>query len=87
MASAGPFRDPRYLQSVLEGCVREKNLSSFYPPGSNATAQIAQVIAQSGVLAQLSSEWRLQGEMATDLVKLALFDVILYVDEYVLFYA
>lgn len=54
-------------------------MSAFYPPGS--VEQIAQRVASSGALQRLVSEWRLPMEIAHDLVKLSLFDTILYLDD------
>lgn len=67
------------IASVLDACVRDQNISAFYPPGS--TQQIASRIASSGVLNKLASDWRLPKEVAFDVVKLALFDVILLIDD------
>jgi hypothetical protein len=36
---------------------------------------------QSGALAKLASEWRLPVELAADLVKISLFDVVVLVDD------
>jgi hypothetical protein len=38
-------------------------------------------VLQSGALQQLSSNWRLPLELASDLVKIALFDVVVLVDD------
>jgi len=54
-------------------------LNAFYPPGS--VEQIAQRVSQSGVLDKLAAAWRLPVELAADLVKIALFDVVILVDD------
>lgn len=54
-------------------------LQAFYPPGS--LDQISARIVQSGALNRLSAEWRLPKEIAFDCAKIALFDVILYLDD------
>ena len=41
---------------------------------------IAAKVASSGALAKISQEWRIDPEIASDLVQLALWDVVLYVD-------
>nr|XP_019014543.1 uncharacterized protein I206_00626 [Kwoniella pini CBS 10737]OCF53324.1 hypothetical protein I206_00626 [Kwoniella pini CBS 10737] len=66
------------LQSLTQ-CVQEQKIQAFYPPGS--LDAIAQRVAASGVLSKIASEWRMPLELASDLVKLSLFDVILYVDD------
>lgn len=54
-------------------------LQAFYPPGS--LEPLAQRIAQTGAINTLATQWRLPMEIASDLVKLALFDIILYCDD------
>lgn len=56
-----------------------KNLSAFYPPGS--LSQVAQRVAQSGAIGKIAAEWNMPLEIAMDLCKLSLFDVILYLDD------
>lgn len=63
----------------LRQCVQEQKISAFYPPGS--LEQLAQKVASSGALPRLCSEWRIPMELGFDLCKLALFDVILYLDD------
>ena len=41
---------------------------------------MAQYVARSGAVQKLESEWRMPLEIAMDLVKLSLFDIILYCD-------
>ena len=57
----------------------QQNLQAFYPPGS--VEQIAQRVIQSGSLQRLAAEWKLPVELASDLVKIALFDVVVLVDD------
>ncbi|RSH82439.1 uncharacterized protein EHS24_007408 [Apiotrichum porosum] len=66
------------LQS-LQHCVQDQGIQAFYPPGS--LEQIAQRVAQSGVLNKIAAEWRMPMELASDLVKMALFDFVLYIDD------
>lgn len=67
------------VTELLDYCVRDQHLQAFYPPGS--TQQIAQRVVQSGALNRLAQEWRLPKEVAFDCVKIALFDVILLLDD------
>ncbi|WRT63790.1 uncharacterized protein IL334_000715 [Kwoniella shivajii] len=76
-AAGGP-NSQAILQSLIQ-CVQEQKIQAFYPPGS--LEPIAQRVAQSGVLPKLAQDWRMPIELASDLVKLSLFDVILYVDD------
>ncbi|KAK9476016.1 hypothetical protein V1514DRAFT_338236 [Lipomyces japonicus] len=74
--SAPSGASSNYLQ-LLQKAVQENNLQAFYPPGS--LEQIAGRI--SGQIDQISQAWRLPKEIALDLVRLALYDIILYVDD------
>ncbi|GAA5919153.1 hypothetical protein JCM6882_005503 [Rhodosporidiobolus microsporus] len=75
----GPAGNAQAILGVLANCVRDQNISAFYPPGS--LEPLAQRIAQSGALAKISQDWRLPMEIAMDLAKLALFDTVLYLDD------
>lgn len=86
-AFAQPPRGPggsisaQQIEQVLVQTVRDQHLESFYPPGSPALQQIAQRVAAAGSLDKVAQEWRLPKEIAVDLVKLSLFDTVLYVDD------
>lgn len=57
-------------------------MQSFYgpgTPGAQRLPQIAQRAAQS--VDRLCQAWRVQKEIATDIVRLALYDVIIYIDD------
>jgi hypothetical protein len=68
---------------LLEDTIREKQLQRFYPPGSKALDGLVQFLANEapGRLQRIVHELNVPMEVATDLMKLALFDVILYVDD------
>ncbi|BEJ17792.1 hypothetical protein CspHIS471_0700600 [Cutaneotrichosporon sp. HIS471] len=70
---------PQQLLPLLQHCVQDQNLQAFYPPGS--LEPIAQRVAASGALPKIAQEWRLPMEIAIDLVKMCLFDFVLYVDD------
>lgn len=61
--------------------IQEKNLQSFYPP--ERLDRLVQSLAAEapGKLNRLIHEWAVPMEVATDVMKLSLFDVILYVDD------
>jgi hypothetical protein len=73
----GPPGDPSAYRQLLQACIQEKNLSSFYPPGSPVIEQIAQKAPQ--LISQVISRWKLPKEIANDVVKLALYDIWLYI--------
>lgn len=78
---AGP-QDVAGYQRQLEQAIQEKGLQAFYGPGTpggQRIPQIAQRAAQQ--VDRLCQAWRIQKEIANDIVRLALYDVIIYVDD------
>lgn len=76
------LRDPAAIYHHLVECCVQKKLDQFYPPHSPLRLrQIAEGIAASGSLEHLANEWDLPDPFALDLVRLALFDIILLVDD------
>jgi hypothetical protein len=71
----------RYTNTALtaDACTQQ-HLQGFYRD-SQAIEQIAQRVVQSGALQQLASAWKLPVELASDLVKISLFDVVVLVDD------
>lgn len=62
--------------------MQEKGLHRFYGPGTPGAQRlpgIAQRAAQA--VDRLCQAWRIQKEIANDIVRLALYDVIIYVDD------
>ncbi len=57
--------------------VQEKNLGRMYPLDGRQLSDIAGTI--SGQVNQLAATWNVPQEVAVDFIKLALFDVILYI--------
>ena len=57
--------------------IREKSLHNMYPPNHPELDRIAH--AASGKVDQLCAKWRVPREVGQDVVKLALFDIILYI--------
>lgn len=60
-------------------CIQENNLQNFYPPTSPVLDRIAQ--RASTQIDQVCQRWRLPKEVGSDLAKLGLFDIILYIGE------
>ncbi|KAI9716240.1 MAG: hypothetical protein M1812_005465 [Candelaria pacifica] len=75
---AGPQQVAAYKQ-VLQAVINEKNLQSMYPPGSPMLDQIANSVGNK--VDQLCQKWRVPREVGQDIVKLALFDIVLYIDD------
>nr|XP_019009534.1 uncharacterized protein I206_06183 [Kwoniella pini CBS 10737]OCF48315.1 hypothetical protein I206_06183 [Kwoniella pini CBS 10737] len=78
-APGGGGVNAQYISQTLSQCVRDQHLEAFYPP--QALDPIAQRVVQSGALQQLAANWKLPVELATDLVKIALFDVVVLIDD------
>ncbi|EKV13163.1 Transcription factor RfeF, putative [Penicillium digitatum PHI26] len=68
-------------RSLLISTIQENNLQSFYPP--ERLDRLVQTLAIEAPckLNKLIQEWAVPMEVASDVMKLALFDVILYVDD------
>ncbi|GAB7357837.1 hypothetical protein MBLNU230_g0008t2 [Neophaeotheca triangularis] len=79
MGSASGPGDVAGYQRELEKAIQEKQLQGFYPPGSPQIQQIAQRAAQQ--VDHLCQAWRIPKEIANDIVRLALYDVVLYIDD------
>ncbi|KAK2813365.1 hypothetical protein FQN50_000680 [Emmonsiellopsis sp. PD_5] len=73
-----PHMTAIYKQALLN-TVQEKRLQAMYPPGSPALDQIASRITNQ--VDHFCSTWKVPREVGQDIVKLALFDVILYIDD------
>ncbi|KIW24679.1 uncharacterized protein PV07_10381 [Cladophialophora immunda] len=72
-------QDISTYRKLLLACVRERQLRDFYPHGSPRIEEIAKkATRQVPVLAQ---RWRIGPTIASDIVKLALYDVIVHVDD------
>ncbi|KAF1957879.1 hypothetical protein CC80DRAFT_35518 [Byssothecium circinans] len=75
---AGPGEVGAY-KKLLEACIQEKQLHAFYPPNSPIVDQIAQ--RAPALINQVIQRWRIAKEVANDIVKLALYDIVLYIDD------
>ncbi|KAF2011269.1 hypothetical protein BU24DRAFT_354661, partial [Aaosphaeria arxii CBS 175.79] len=75
---AGPAEIQGYKQ-LLISCIQEKQLQNFYPPNSPIIDQIAQ--KAPSLINQVIQRWRVAKEIANDVVKLALYDIVLYIDD------
>ncbi len=64
----------------LHQTIQERGLMHFYPFGSPAIDEIANRATER--VGQLCSRWRLPWEVACDLAKLGLYDVVLYIGWY-----
>lgn len=59
--------------------VQERGLQNIYPPNSPALDQIA--ARASAQVDKLCQAWRIHREIGQDIVKLALYDIVLYIDD------
>jgi hypothetical protein len=68
------------FRQSLEVTINEKRLQAFYPPGSYQKLDVIAARAAASV-EQLCQTWRLPREIGSDVAKIGLYDVILYVDD------
>src|SRR5204863_6956817 len=64
---------------ILQSTIQEKQLQNMYPPNSPIIDQIAARVTSQ--VDQLCQTWRVPREVGQDIIKLALFDIILYIDD------
>jgi len=76
--AGGTAISPNALRQSLQATINEKQIQSLFQ-----NPQILDQICQSGPakVEQLCQAWRVPREVGQDIVKLALFDIILYVDD------
>lgn len=78
---SGPA-DPQGYQRELEKAVQEKQLHAFYGPGTQGAQRLPQIAGRAAQqVDRLCQAWRIQKEIANDIVRLALYDVIIYIDD------
>lgn len=78
---SGPH-DVAGYQRELERAIQEKQLHRFYGPGTPGAQALPQIAARAAQqVDRLCQAWRIQKEIANDIVRLALYDVIIYVDD------
>lgn len=77
--AGGPVSVDNILK-LLQFTVQDQKIQAFYPD-PRSLEPLAHRIVQSGALPNIAAQWRLPMEIAVDLCKLALFDVILLIDD------
>ncbi|KAK4546377.1 hypothetical protein LTR36_002054 [Oleoguttula mirabilis] len=78
----GGGQDVQGYQRQLEQAIQEKGLQKFYGPGTPGAQKLPQIAARAGQqVDRLCQAWRIQREIATDIVRLALYDVIVFIDD------
>ncbi|KAI5284868.1 hypothetical protein KEM54_001008, partial [Ascosphaera aggregata] len=66
-------------RSLIIGAIQENGLQKYYPPGHPAIEGI--VNAAPVIIRQVCEEWRIPKEIAQDIVKLALYDIVIFIDD------
>ncbi|CAL5872391.1 uncharacterized protein PFLUO_LOCUS6655 [Penicillium psychrofluorescens] len=79
-APATPQQVAAYRQ-LLIGTIQEKSLQNFYPPERLDRLVQTLAVEAPGKLTRLMHEWSVPMEVATDVMKLSLYDIVLYVDD------
>jgi hypothetical protein len=75
---AGPAQIQGY-KNLLNKCIQENGLQTFYPPNSPAIDQIANKAATQ--IPGLAQRWRIDMEIAKELVQLGLYDIVIFIGE------
>lgn len=76
----GPSPERQMILDVLRQCVQDQNIQAFYPD-PRAREPIADRIIQSRAVERIENEFGLRTARALDLVQIALFDVVLLIDD------
>ena len=79
-APATPQQVASYRQ-VLISTIQEKQLQYFYPPEKLDRIVQELAVEAPGKISKLMHEWNVSLEIAMDIIKLILFDVVLYIDD------
>ncbi|MCJ1411254.1 hypothetical protein MMC19_005342 [Ptychographa xylographoides] len=79
--SAPPQQRPQQAgayKQLLQACIQENNLQNIYPPNDPRLDMYANKATTQ--VDQLCQRWRVPREVGQDVVKLALYDIIIYID-------
>jgi len=81
MGGAPPTAQQLHVfRQSLQATIAEKRLEAFYPP--HAAQNIDQIAARAAAsIEQLCQTWRLPREIGSDVAKIGLYDVMLYIDD------
>ena len=78
----GGAQDVQGYQRQLEQAISEKGLQRYYGPGTQGGQRLPQIASRAAQqVDRLCQAWRIQREIATDIVRLALYDVVVYIDD------
>lgn len=65
-------------KETLQHCIQQKNLQAFYPPNDPRLDEAADIAASH--IREVCARWNIPEKQGLVLAKLALFDVVLYID-------
>ncbi|KAK6350180.1 hypothetical protein TWF696_006420 [Orbilia brochopaga] len=74
---SGPPIPPQAFAGILQQTVADNKIQNFYPP--QKLDAISRTITDQ--IQKLEMGWRVPREVAMDFVKLALFDIVIYIDD------
>ncbi|CAK9785261.1 hypothetical protein CC85DRAFT_285346 [Cutaneotrichosporon oleaginosum] len=77
---SGPSPERQMIIDILRQCVQDQNIQAFYPD-PRALEAIADRIIQTRAVDRIENEFQLRTARALDLVQIALFDVVLLIDD------
>lgn len=75
-----PMVDHQTVLRTLQHCIQEQNIQAFYRD-PRAVDAIAQRIVANDSVGIISDEWNIPANVAVDLCKLALFDIVVLCDD------
>jgi hypothetical protein len=67
------------FRNALQQTIAENGLQNFYPPNSPAIEQLSAKAASQ--ISGLCQRWRIPAEIGNDLVKLGLYDIVIFIDD------
>ncbi|MCJ1288748.1 hypothetical protein MMC34_000277 [Xylographa carneopallida] len=77
-AQQGASQNAGAYKQLMQACIQENHLQNMYPPNDPRLDMLASRAPQQ--VDQLCQAWRVPKEVGQDIVKLALYDIILYID-------
>lgn len=69
------------IREVLQKCIKLNKLEKFYPNNKKIDEIVNNVIFKKDKILKLIKEWKIDGKMGIDLIQLALYDIVLYIDD------
>lgn len=69
------------IKEVLQKCIKLNKLENFYSNNKKVDEVAKNVMLKKDKILKLIKEWKIDGKMGIDLIQLALYDIVLYIDD------